>query len=242
MKRIGIIGDVHAEHDRLSMTLGYLESLGVDEIVCTGDIADGRGDLTRCCELLEQKKVLTVAGNHDRWFLSNKVRHVQGAHLREHISCRTIAFMEGLPKTLTLQTCSGSLILCHGMLEDDLAKIWPGSENTASKCSESLDTLLEQSNPPRYIINGHMHFRTLIDFPRTQVVNAGTLKGQYSGFSLIDIQENQLDSYNLSENGEVFLVSKVDLTAMSERRVWRSTDDFDGNWQPVVLHRTQAGS
>ena len=122
------------------------------------------------------------------------------------------------------------------MLEDDLAKIWPGSERSTSRCSASLDALLEEASPPRFVINGHMHFRTVIDFPRTQVINAGTLKGQYAGFSILDIGVSQIDSFNFSTDNSIEQARQLDLAAGSGRRIWRNTDDFDGEWQPVMLH------
>ncbi|RZO29019.1 MAG: metallophosphoesterase, partial [SAR116 cluster bacterium] len=45
MERIGIIGDVHAEHRRLETALRVLKDEQVDVVLCTGDLADGRGDL-----------------------------------------------------------------------------------------------------------------------------------------------------------------------------------------------------
>ena len=237
MKRIGLIGDVHAEHDRLAQALNFLQSAKVDVILCTGDLPDGRGDLDRCCQLLEQHGVLAVAGNHERWFLQDKVRHVAGAHLREQAAPETVSFLSSLPKTRKIQTEAGSLLLCHGVLEDDLAKIWPGSENSDSRCSPALDDLLQHGNPPRFLINGHMHFRTVIDFPNTQVINGGTLKGQYAGFSLLDTDAQQLQSFNFQKDRTICPGGTLDLFARQDRRVWQSTQDFDGAWQPVMLHR-----
>ena len=236
MNRIGIIGDVHAEHDRLAVALEFLASQGVDGLICTGDLPDGVGDLDVCCDLLKAASVLTVAGNHDRWFLQDRVRHVQDAHLRDKASADTIRFIQSLPKMRTLETSAGPLVLCHGVLEDDLAKIWPGSERSSSRCSASLDALLQEANPPRFVINGHMHFRTVIDFPSTQVINGGTLKGQFAGFSILDIGNGQIDSFNFSGENDIEPARQLDLDAHLGRRVWRNTCDFDGKWQPVVLH------
>lgn len=237
MKRIGIIGDVHAEHLRLEAALSFLQGEGVDGVVCTGDVPDGRGDLDRCCALLQDHQVITVAGNHDRWFLTDKVRHVEEAHLREHASPSTVAFLNELPKMREVQTAAGELLLCHGVLEDDLAKIWPGSENSASQCSVDLDVLLAAQSPPRFLVNGHMHFRTVIDFPKTQVINGGTLKGQFAGFSILDVEAARITSYNFSEKRQICPAGDLCLASQTNRRVWQSTEEFDGRWQPVMLHR-----
>ena len=237
MKRIGIIGDVHAEHLRLSAALEYLGESEVDTVLCTGDLPDGRGDLDACCRLLQQHDVMAVAGNHERWFLQDKVRHIEDAHLRCQAASETIDFLSSLPQTHRIDTADGELVLCHGILDDDLAKIWPGSENSASRCSASLDKLLQQAVPPRFLINGHMHFRTVIDFPRTQVINGGTLKGQFAGFSLLDVEAQRIDSFNLSDNGKIQKAGTLDLASRKDRRIWQTTGEFDGAWQPVILHR-----
>ena len=238
MNHIGIIGDVHAEHERLESVLSYFAEANVDAIICTGDLPDGRGDLEHCCGLLKAADAHAVAGNHDRWFLQDKVRHVEGAHLRKQTSPSTLRFLESLPKTLSLETDGGVLILCHGVLENDLAKVWPGSEKTNCRMSDDLDDVLGQEDPPRYIVNGHMHFRTVIDFPRTQVINAGTLKGQFAGFCLLDAEQQYLESFNFAADGTVKFVKSFDLALDLERRVWQSTQEFNGEWEPVVLHKT----
>ena len=237
MKRIGIIGDVHAEHSRLHMALRLLEDEQVDCVLCTGDLADGRGDLDACCAMLEDAGALVVAGNHDRWFLEEKVRHVEGAHFRHLVKPSTVAFIEALPRTRTINTASGELILCHGVLDNDLAKIWPGSESTSCRRSLELDLLLQQHQPPCFFVNGHMHFRTVVDFERTQMINAGTLKGQFAGFCLLDLAESTLKSFNFNAQAQMELVRCFNLTARNDRRIWCNTEEFDGRWEPVVLHR-----
>jgi predicted phosphodiesterase len=69
--RIGILGDVHAEDGLLERAIRELRARGAETILCVGDLADGQGDLDRCCDLLRQHDVLTVRGNHDRWLLSD---------------------------------------------------------------------------------------------------------------------------------------------------------------------------
>ena len=237
MERIGIIGDVHAEHRRLETALNMLEKKNVDLLLCTGDLADGRGDLDACCSMLRDAGALVVAGNHDRWFLEEKVRHVANAHHRQHASPSTVHFMESLPCTRSVDTGLGKLILCHGVLDDDLAKIWPGSENSGCRRSSELDSLLLQQSAPRFFINGHMHFRTVVDFKRTQMINAGTLKGQYAGFCMLDLTALTLSSFNLIDDAHAEFVRTFDLFERSGRRIWRNTEEFDGVWEPVALHR-----
>ena len=62
LKKIGLIGDVHARDDRLAAALEVLTDLDLDAILCTGDIMDGPGCPDRCIDLLKAHGVSTVRG------------------------------------------------------------------------------------------------------------------------------------------------------------------------------------
>jgi len=73
--RAGLIGDVHGQLEPLRAAVALLQSQAdLDALLCTGDIPE-RGDplLTEksveCIRLLQEAKVQTVRGNHDRWKL-----------------------------------------------------------------------------------------------------------------------------------------------------------------------------
>src|SRR6185369_11460804 len=98
---------------------------GVDAILCVGDIADGSGDVNRTCALLEEHRVITVAGNHDRWLLSDELRDAPGATPARSLNARSRAFLDGLPTKVKLTTTRGPLLLCHGIGDDDMAAVKP---------------------------------------------------------------------------------------------------------------------
>ncbi|HEY5375715.1 MAG TPA: metallophosphoesterase family protein, partial [Polyangiaceae bacterium] len=79
LRRAGLIGDIHCEVARLKQVLALFRSLNVDTVLAVGDIADGPGDLTEACSVLEQAGVLAVAGNHDRWLLAGEMRDLPDA-------------------------------------------------------------------------------------------------------------------------------------------------------------------
>jgi predicted phosphodiesterase len=236
IQKIGIIGDVHSEHRRLRQALDWLEQQSVDVVVCTGDVADGRGCFEQSWRALESARVHTVAGNHDRWLLTDKVRHVPHAQCRSQISDQGIEFLSTLPKVVCLETAAGELRLCHGVAEDDMAKVWPGTEETPIRRSEQLDDWLAEGRCPAFVINGHMHFRTLIDFDNCHLVNGGTLKGERAGITLLDLKLREISSFNLLDNGSICPARHYSLDERSSRRIWHNTAAFDGCWRPIALH------
>lgn len=237
IQKIGIIGDVHSEHGRLRRALDWLEQQSVDAIVCTGDVADGRGCIEQSWRALQSARVHTVSGNHDRWLLTDSVRHVAHAQCRAQVSEKGIEFLSRLPKVVRLETLGGELRLCHGVAEDDMAKVWPGTEATPIRRSEELDEWLAESTGPSFVINGHMHFRTLIDFERCFLINAGTLKGERPGITLLDMHARQVAGFNLLDDGRVCATQRYSLDGRSDRTVWTSTAAFDGRWRPISMHR-----
>ena len=235
IRRLGVIGDLHGEDRRLDVVIEWFSGQQVDALVCTGDIADGRGCINRSCELLRQGGVHTVAGNHDRWLLSDKVRHVSDAHSREDLSDDNLAYVEQLNRQQSLETSNGTLLLCHGAADDDMAKIWPGRNPGEEKRSKALDEVIE-SKRFRYVINGHMHFRVLIDFVGMTLINAGTIRGEHAGVSLIDFAGDAVSTFAVADAAKPERIMEHQLSPGRERRIWRNTQEFDGTWTPLMLH------
>lgn len=239
-RRLGIIGDVHAEDDALTLAIEHLLDAGVDALLCTGDLADGPGDLERCVTLLQQHQVMTVAGNHERWLLEDKVRHIPHAHHRRDLSDDCLAYLEALPKTLALDTIAGPLLLCHGVGEKDMVKIWPGSERLGPQRSEHMDELLDQADF-RWLINGHMHYRTLIHFQALTFMNAGTLSRRHRpGITLLDFDDNTVSAFEFDDNTLSHQLTRP-LSPHPEEPVWRNTEAFTGATPPIVLYRESPG-
>jgi len=63
--RYGIISDVHSNIEALRAVLAELDTLGFDELVCLGDIVGYGPSPNECCDLLLERKCVSIAGNHD---------------------------------------------------------------------------------------------------------------------------------------------------------------------------------
>lgn len=68
--KIGILGDIHANLAALKAVLKELDAEGVDKIFSTGDVV-GYGPFPEACiEILQEREVSTVMGNHDDYVTS----------------------------------------------------------------------------------------------------------------------------------------------------------------------------
>jgi predicted phosphodiesterase len=236
LARIGVIGDVHAEDQLLVRALDHFANLDrpPQAVLCTGDIVDGEGSVEGACEALIQHQVATVRGNHDRWLLGDTCRHVPNAHRLTALSDDAHTFLAALPATREFDTVRGRLLLCHGVGTNDLAKVWPGSSRMAPERSARLDRLIKAGGH-RLIVNGHMHYRTVIQFEGATLVNAGTLRRDHRpGSLLIDLIEGTIESFAIDRD-RVHPLVKLPLTCTAQR-IWPDTAAFDGEWTPPVLY------
>lgn len=172
--RLGLIGDVHAEDEALELVLDDFARRGVGTVLCVGDLADGAGDLNRCCALLEERGVVTVAGNHDRWLLSGELRDVPSATTPRSLDARSRAFLDALPATRTFTTPYGNLLLCHGIGDDDMSSVKPDHLRHDLERNDALKRVLAG---PRFdwMINGHTHRAMVRRVRHLTIINAGTL-------------------------------------------------------------------
>jgi len=229
-----VIGDVHAEHERLAEALAFLAEQGVDTILCTGDIVDGVGCPDTCVALLLEHDVQVVRGNHDRWIVENKARHIADAHTLGAISAHTADCLANLPGQIGIDTIAGRLLLCHGVADNDLRKVWPGTERMPIERSHELDGVIADKEY-QFVINGHVHFKTIIHFNSLTLINAGTITGQHwPGFTTIDFGTGEIDAFAF-DRGMIVPSKVTELAPKDLQESWHDTQCFEGNWQPRLL-------
>jgi predicted phosphodiesterase len=202
VRRIGAIGDIHAQHVRLASALATLENRGVELIVATGDIADGAGSVDECCTLLQAHQVVAVCGNHERWLLAGSARDLPDATVLADISEDARAYLARLPRMVEVTTVRGTALLCHGLGPNDMAKVGPDDFGYALETNDDLQKLL-QNGYFRWVINGHSHRRMVRAFPGMTIINAGTLKPDSSCFLEIDFEQAVVQVFEFEADGSI---------------------------------------
>lgn len=209
VRRVGIIGDVHAEDKALEAVLRFLLSYryhALDALLCTGDLVTGQGDAARAITLLRDAGAFVVRGNHDRWFVWDSPRQrgvgydtLEFATPDEEVSGLTRDFLTALPVTLPFSTPAGPLLLCHGTGTDDMAGVYPNDPDEALAANHALHRLWAERHY-RFLVAGHTHRRMLRPLDHLTVINPGTLKRDprvSNGFLIADFEAGRLCVYDL---------------------------------------------
>jgi len=200
---VGVLGDIHTEDNLLKVALEFLKSLKPDKILAVGDIADGSGNLNRCCKLLQNAGVDCVRGNHDNWLLAGQMRDLRNATPIEIVEPNCRVYLEGLPLVRKYQTIAGGLLLCHGLGKNDMAKVAPDDFGYAIENNADLQQLIQDDNY-KFVINGHSHRRMVRSFGYLTIINAGTLRRDHDPcFLIADFQHMRVQYFDLLPDGQI---------------------------------------
>ncbi len=201
VRKLGVLGDVHAETELLKITLNHFAAVGVEEIVAVGDLVDGPGGVNETLALLEANSVLAVAGNHDRWLLNGELRELPEASALGDVGPRARRYLRRLPRTRELATRIGCILLCHGLFENDFVGVKPDepeSDVLALPEMKRLQALARHA----LVLNGHTHRPMIRRFGKLSVVNAGTLHHAYRPTcSVLDLTAERCEVFDVNTEG-----------------------------------------
>ena len=115
--RYGIFSDTHANIEALTAVLEAYEGLGIDRFVCLGDTVGYGASPNPCCDLIRDKAVFTILGNHDAAvagrmdysYYYDAARNALDKHAAE-LSAPNMDWLKSLP----YEVRENGLAFCHG--------------------------------------------------------------------------------------------------------------------------------
>lgn len=166
--RYGIVADIHGNLEALEAVLRRLEG-EVDQLVCLGDIVGYGPNPNECCEILRKRKILSVAGNHEKgtlgeleltWFNKNAAAAIRWT--QKEILPENLEYIKGLPLTLDFPEFQ----IVHGSL------VKPAEEYLA-KLAEAIPTFERMTKPLLFV--GHTHRPLRLIYLDKEIVNPGSV-------------------------------------------------------------------
>jgi putative phosphoesterase len=159
--RLGIISDVHGDFASLQAALEQLDALGVDQVVCAGDLLDWGPSPGRCIELLASRGIACVRGNHD--YVDT------GGDLFDtpvFLSGAAVAFLDSLPRRWERTIAGVRVAVWHASPGDQMRGIHAGSTNVgAITAAADADVL----------VVGHTHAPMRLESEGGLIVNPGSV-------------------------------------------------------------------
>jgi putative phosphoesterase len=202
--RIGVIGDIHTDLERLRWAVSVLREHKVERVLATGDLVDGPHDgqqVMRICQLLREVEAVVVLGNHDRWLLDDQQRDLPEATFTDDIDADTRAYLQALPASVELMTPLGLLLFGHGLGANDMSALHPHDHGPALSNNTTLQGLLRRG---RYqlVVSGHTHKRMVRKLDGVTFINAGALQlTREPCCLLLDFADHRASFFDYSDAG-----------------------------------------
>jgi predicted phosphodiesterase len=176
--RVALISDLHANAVALEAVLADIARIGVDRIICLGDVATLGPRPDHVLQTLRDLGCPCIQGNHDAFLLDPALIHtyteaevvVEAVDwCRDRLSADELEFLRGFQSTLEVDLGGGAtLLLFHGSpcshMEDLLATTPP----------DELDRMLS-GRTGTVAAGGHTHIQMLRQHRGMLLVNPGSV-------------------------------------------------------------------
>ena len=158
--RLGIVADIHCNHEALAIALGAMGD--VDELLCAGDAIYQFRFSNEVIEMLHKRDARYVLGNHEDVLLGKWGERARSA---AHVRPEELEWMSEQSARIDTRLNGKSLTMVHGSpFEPHNEYIYPNSP--------TLSRLTEIGSD--YIVLGHTHYQMAQRVGGSLVINPGS--------------------------------------------------------------------
>jgi predicted phosphodiesterase len=199
--RMAVISDIHGNLHALQAVLADIDRANITEIINLGDTLGGPLESARTADLLMQRRIPMIAGNHERQLLTLPPEKLNCSDkcTASEINSAQRAWLAGAPETIWLDN---DLFACHGTPSNDLV-YWletitddfgkNGSPGMRTASSAEIITRLgqgEHTDKASLILCGHTHV------PRVMTVQTTDRNQKLRDISIVNPGSVGLPAYD----------------------------------------------
>jgi putative phosphoesterase len=176
--RVALISDIHANEIALRVVLADIDRVGVDELVCLGDVATLGPRPGTVIDILRERGCSCIMGNHDEFLVEPTLIHAYNGQkpvieavqwCRSEIDREEMDFVRGFERTHQIRMDDRStLFLFHGSPQSNMIDI------LATTGADQLDDLLA-GQVATVMAGGHTHIQMLRQHRGMLLVNPGSV-------------------------------------------------------------------
>ena len=163
--KTAFISDIHGNYEALKAVLADIDRLGIENVVCAGDIVGYYCQVNECCDELRSRGIPSVMGNHDwylaggGWCIRSKSVNDCLVYQRRVVSAENVEWLKMLPLQLDVH----EVRMVHGGWSDPL-------DEYLKPAQEYFDRL-----EGHYFLTGHTHIQEVRHFGEKVYCNAGSV-------------------------------------------------------------------
>ena len=176
--QIALISDIHANEIALQAVLDDMEQVGVDQMICLGDVATLGPTPGAVLQTLQALECPCIMGNHDAFLLDPTLIHTYTESpmimaavdwCRSQLSGKALGFLRTFQPHLEISLdAQTTLLLFHGSPRSHMDNI------LSTTCPDELDGMLVGHNSS-VMAGGHTHIQMLRQHRSMLIVNPGSV-------------------------------------------------------------------
>lgn len=190
--RVGLISDIHANWVALNAVLSDMPP--VDCLVCAGDVVGYNPWPADCIEIVREREIPTVMGNHDRavasdtTFRFNSMAKAGVEHARNELSDEQLEWLAALPEERT--ELGGSIKIVHGHPDDPDHYTYPEEFSPVLLGEEEL------------LVLGHTHIQAHAIYEEGIVCNPGSVgqprdEDPRAAYAVVDLDRREVKEHRV---------------------------------------------
>lgn len=179
--KIAVISDIHGNTDNLKKFINYIDNENIEKVLNLGDIIGGDDPLKTLRIIMNDKRFISVGGNHDSSFF-----------LEEEMTIKERLWIERLPLSRVVEINNIKFLMVHSRLNSntDIPLLY--------KDKGIIEFLKDYDGDYDYVLFGHTHYQCLLSYYEGKImVNPGSIGLSYDGkisFCIIDLKKgNNID-------------------------------------------------
>ena len=170
MRRVAFISDLHANLVALDAVLADIDALGVEEIICLGDIVDLGAQPKQLLARLHERGIRCIRGNHDTLDEHPPIPHLLEieAWTRAELGAPLLRELEELPTELELDLDGVQVLCVHATPQnatDQILDATPRETLESWFAGREFDVL----------VGGHTHVQLVRRMDARSIVNVGSV-------------------------------------------------------------------
>ncbi len=167
--KAALLADIHANLPALNAILNDMPN--VDCMVCLGDVVGYYADPNEVCDILRERQIPTIRGNHDAYVIGalvpnpTRVGAYRTVWTRETLRPENFEWLQSLPIEMDFHWGNLQVQIRHATPWDEEAYLYPDSARLAQI----------QLRPNQRLALGHTHWPMLRQCGEGFVVNPGSI-------------------------------------------------------------------
>lgn len=164
--RYAILSDIHSNLEALTAVLRLVDNQRVEKIVCLGDLVGYYANPNECLQIIRERNIPCIIGNHDRVATGSKepTRFGEAARIaifwtRDHLTIENLRFLEKLP---LIGVFDEKFLIVHGSLYPE-----PNEDlylTSKAEVVKNFETLEKDGSKVKLCFFGHTHHPLVYEY------------------------------------------------------------------------------